>query len=243
MPSVPENKAYQLPDDGDPLFPVPEVAQSDALTHICKLNDDMLEARKHIDAADEIIVVCPLYFASAPAQMKALLDRLQPYYWSNIRNSDTRRNMEIHVIGEDGNPYGFDALITTLESAFGVCGFSLSSIFDWRGRISAQGEILDEPEEYFVSQEVYEVSKSDKACEEKQNTQQESELPSAKKQSQNKANKPKLSLSVPGNTANKNKNKNTEKTQGLNKNKSNKSKGRHSNNSSNSASMSNKKRK
>ena len=35
----------------------------------------MDEVRKHLDAADELIVVCPVYFAGAPAQMKALLDR------------------------------------------------------------------------------------------------------------------------------------------------------------------------
>jgi multimeric flavodoxin WrbA len=204
---VQSDTAMAMPEDGDPLFPVDEVTQSDSQSHICKINDDLHEVRKHIDAADELIVVCPLYFAGAPAQMKALLDRMQPYYWSNIRNSVTRRNMEVHVIGEEGNPYGFDALITTLESAFGVCGFSLSSIFDWRGQISTQGEILGEPQEYYIAQEPFELAES-VACEADiirdnigPDYNDKAELISVRNKSQNKPNKPKLSLS--GNSSNK----------------------------------------
>lgn len=72
-------------EEGDPLLPQETVAESGALFHHCIIDDDMNEVRKHLDAADELIVVCPVYFASVPAQMKALLDRLQPYYFTDLR--------------------------------------------------------------------------------------------------------------------------------------------------------------
>lgn len=77
-------------EEGDPLLPQETVAESGALFHHCVIDDDMNEVRKHLDAADELIVVCPVYFASVPAQMKALLDRLQPYYFTDLRTRPKR---------------------------------------------------------------------------------------------------------------------------------------------------------
>lgn len=122
-------------------------ATSDAHRHLCVLDDGMTEVRKLLDASDELIVVSPLYFAGAPAQMKALMDRLQPYYWSDIRTSDIRRPMELHIVGEGGNPYGYDALTTTVRSAFGAVGFRLVRLLDWVGKIGDDGEILSEADE------------------------------------------------------------------------------------------------
>ena len=51
----------------------------------CVIDDDMAEVYELIDAADELVVVSPVYFAGAPAQLKALLDRLQPYYFTDLR--------------------------------------------------------------------------------------------------------------------------------------------------------------
>ena len=107
----------------------------------------MAEVRKHLDAADELIVVSPVYFASVPAQFKCLLDRLQPYFRSDVRTR-VKRPLILHVVGEGGDPHGYDPLVGTVMSAFSVAGFQLESIFDWVGKISAEGEILGDPEEY-----------------------------------------------------------------------------------------------
>lgn len=139
------------PEKDDPLRQNSLVYQSDASLHQCFLQDGMKDVRLHLDAADHVIVVCPLYFASAPAQFKAVLDRLQPYFWSNIRSrTERRRTFEIHVVGEGGteNPYGFDSLVGTLRSALGVCGFQLQTIFDWTGLIAEDGEIIADAVEY-----------------------------------------------------------------------------------------------
>lgn len=140
-------EALEGPEEGDPLSPHPVVAESDASLHSCVIGDDMSEVRKHLDAADELIVVSPVYFAGAPAQFKALMDRLQPYYYSDVRTRG-KRPMVLHVVGEGGDPHGFDPLVGTVQSAFSVAGFQLQVIFDWVGAIDAEGNPVGEPQEY-----------------------------------------------------------------------------------------------
>lgn len=133
--------------EGDPLLPQPGVVESEVLFHHCVIADDMNEVRKHLDAADELIVVCPVYFASVPAQMKALLDRLQPYYFTDLRTRP-KRPATIHVVGAGGDPHGFEPLIGTVRSALSVAGFSVELVLDWVGKIRADGEITADAEEY-----------------------------------------------------------------------------------------------
>lgn len=111
----------------------------------CAIDDDMQEIYELIDAADEITVVSPVYFAGPPSQLKALLDRLQPYYWTNAR-AEEKRPAVLHVVGEGGDPHGFSALVSIVRSALAVAGFRLETAFDWVGKIDADGEITAEAE-------------------------------------------------------------------------------------------------
>ena len=111
----------------------------------CAIDDDMQEIYELIDAADEITVVSPVYFAGPPSQLKALLDRLQPYYWTNAR-AEEKRPAVLHVVGEGGDPHGFSALVSIVRSALAVAGFRLETVFDWVGRIDNDGEITAEAE-------------------------------------------------------------------------------------------------
>ena len=139
-------------EEGDPLTPHPLIAESNASQYRCVIDDDMAEVRKHLDAADELIVVSPVYFAGPSAQFKALLDRLQPYWWSDVRMRG-KRPMILHVVGEGGDPHGYDPLVGSVRSAFSVAGFELVSIFDWVGKISEGGDFLGEPQEYALMDE------------------------------------------------------------------------------------------
>ena len=134
-------------EEGDPLMPVASVVESGAPFHRCVIDDDMAEVRKHLDAADELIVVAPVYFASVPAQLKALLDRLQPYFWTPLRTFP-KRPATVHVVGEGGDPHGFDPLLGTVRSALSVAGFSLETALDWVGKITPEGEITADADEY-----------------------------------------------------------------------------------------------
>lgn len=143
----------QIPEKGDPLMQTRIVFKSDASAHQCVISDDFSEVRKHLDAADELIVVSPVYFAGAPAQFKAMLDRMQPYYRSDIRSrTRERRPMTLHVIREGGDPHGYVGLVSSVRSAFGVAGFSLERVLDWKGCIDDSGEITCEPIEVDFSE-------------------------------------------------------------------------------------------
>lgn len=111
----------------------------------CVIDDDMQEIYELIDSADEITVVSPVYFAGPPSQLKALLDRLQPYYWTNARVEE-KRPAVLHVVGEGGDSHGFSALVSIVRSALAVAGFRLETVFDWVGKIDENGEITAEAE-------------------------------------------------------------------------------------------------
>lgn len=113
----------------------------------CVIEDDMCEIYELVEAADEVIVVSPVYFAGAPAKLKALLDRLQPYFWSDAR-LQAKRPATLHVVGEGGDPHGFEPLVGVVRSALSCSGFSLERVLDWVGRIDEDGEITAEAVEH-----------------------------------------------------------------------------------------------
>lgn len=146
----------ECPDDEVSLAPVSELAISACVGcdgcknsegHVCVFEDDMDEIREILDESDELIVVSPVYFSGAPAPMKALLDRLQPYFWT-WEAGGNRRPMALHIIGEGAGPNGYDALIDEVRAAGAVAGFRLDRIVDWVGKIDADGQITAEGEEY-----------------------------------------------------------------------------------------------
>lgn len=146
----------ECPDDELSLAPISELditgctgcgACEHSEGHACVYDDDMTEIRELMDEADELTVVSPVYFSGAPSQLKALLDRFQPYFWTWVRGG-SRRPMTLHVIGEGGDPNGFEALVSEVRSAGAVAGFRLERIVDWVGKIDESGEIVAEGEEY-----------------------------------------------------------------------------------------------
>ena len=159
----------ECPEDELTLVPVAEVdvdpcmgcgACETAEGHECVIVDDMDEIRSFIDEADELTVVAPVYFSGAPAQLKALLDRFQPYFWT-WEAGGTRRPCTLHVVGEGTNPNGFEALIAEVKSAVAVAGFKLERVVDWVGKISPTGEIEAEGDEYVPTGSAVEFARID----------------------------------------------------------------------------------
>ena len=93
----------------------------------CTFDDDMTGVMDALDAASELHLVSPVYFAGPPSQLKVLLDRLQPHYWKGTRNHP-KRPAYLHVVGEGGDPHGFEPLVTICRSALAVAGFELSAV-------------------------------------------------------------------------------------------------------------------
>ncbi len=115
----------------------------------CVKRDDMDDVYPLLDDADELIVVSPVYFAGVPSQLKALLDRFQPYFWTKTRAR--KRPATLHVVGEGGDPHGFDPLVGSVRSACAVAGFRLERVLDWVGKITDDYEITAEADEYEIS--------------------------------------------------------------------------------------------
>ena len=106
----------------------------------CIISDDMLRVREMLNACDQLTVVSPVYFAGAPSQLKAFLDRLQPYFYANWR-AKPKRPASLYVVGEGGDPHGFGPLVGEARSALAVAGFALESVHDWVGLVSADGAL------------------------------------------------------------------------------------------------------
>ena len=118
---------------------------------------------ENIEAADEIILVSPVYFSGAPSQLKALMDRLQPYYAQSAAAREAaaakgktfktaKKPLTLHVVGEGKSPRGYDALVETASAAFAVAGFKLDLIADWVGKISPAGDITGDAQMYALSE-------------------------------------------------------------------------------------------
>lgn len=114
--------------------------------HRCVFDDDMQTVYDLMDDADEVMVVCPVYFSGTPGIFKCLLDRLQPYYWSDFRKGP-KRPATLHVVGEGGDPHGHQALVSEVRSALAVAGFQLTRVLNWVGKIDHDGEIQAEATE------------------------------------------------------------------------------------------------
>lgn len=126
-------------------------AADPADTPRCIIDDDMQELYPLIDDADELIIVAPVFFAGASSQLKALLDRFQPYFWTDVRHGSPRP-ATLHIIGEGNDPFGYAPLIGTVCSALSVAGFRLERILDWVGKIDESGEIIADADELPVGE-------------------------------------------------------------------------------------------
>ena len=119
----------------------------------CVFDDDMQTVYDLLDDVDEVTVVSPVYFSGAPAPMKCVLDRLQPYFWARLEVRESgrplpeKRPLTLHVLGEGGDPHGHDALISEVKSSFATADFRLERVLDWVGKITDEGEITADADE------------------------------------------------------------------------------------------------
>lgn len=120
---------------------------SEGVHPYCVIRDDMQKLYTMLDAADEVHLVCPVYFAGPPGQFKCVLDRLQPY-WELRRGPNAqpgaadapKRPVTLHVIGAGGDPFGFAPLETIVRSAFGAAGFRVVEVVDRVGWSQPESE-------------------------------------------------------------------------------------------------------
>jgi multimeric flavodoxin WrbA len=101
--------------------------------------DDYLELKAVIERVDAIAIVAPLYFAGPPAQLKALYDRMQPYWVQRYllgREAPEKRPAQLFVVGGGGDAHGYAPLVGSTKSAMAVAGFNLEKVNNFIGFVA-----------------------------------------------------------------------------------------------------------
>jgi multimeric flavodoxin WrbA len=87
-----------------------------------------------IDSADAVAVATPVFFATVPAVLKVLFDRLQPYWARHYVLREPRpaqkRPGAILVVGGGGDPYGPRCATTAVKSAFSAIAVSSDTVLE-----------------------------------------------------------------------------------------------------------------
>ena len=112
--------------------------------YACVIEDDMQALAQKLAWCDKLVVVSPVFFSGAPSQLKAVYDRLQPYFWHKTLRLK-KRPFDLVVLGEGGDPYGSEALVSESCSALAMAGFKLRRVRDLVGKIP-DGDSFDLPE-------------------------------------------------------------------------------------------------
>ena len=113
----------------------------------CVIRDDMQQLYGMLAQAACVELVAPVYFSGPTAQLKCVLDRLQPL-WEKRRGPKAqpgaaaapKRPVRLHVIGAGGDPFGFGPLETIVRSSFGAAGFAVTQVVDRVGWGQPQAE-------------------------------------------------------------------------------------------------------
>ena len=123
-----------------------------SLSGECVLRDGGARLYETVDAADAIIVSSPVFFATVPAVLKIVIDRMQPYWARRFvlgQELERRRPGAILLARSGGDPYGFSAAEATIRSALAVLGVDVLGTVeaegvDGRADLDARPELLQQ---------------------------------------------------------------------------------------------------
>jgi multimeric flavodoxin WrbA len=122
----------------------------------CVIVDGMVDVGRRIDSAGAIVVASPVYFATVPAVLKTLYDRMQPY-WARVHRlghpPPDRRPGALLVVRGGGDPFGFRAAVDTTKSVFAVLGIDYVTELRVEGP-DAAGDVLGYPAELARAAEI-----------------------------------------------------------------------------------------
>ena len=69
------------------LFPL-RIGHCDACiqcrSDVCSIDDDMQWIVQRIRSSDALVLACPIYFNNVPSKVKALIDRLHPFWFESL---------------------------------------------------------------------------------------------------------------------------------------------------------------
>lgn len=102
-------------------------------------HDDSESLMKAIFAATTLYVVSPIYHYHLPSQAKALLDRLQPFYWMQMgkvaypTTQQNRRYYPLFIAGQERGQKLFEGSRLTLRYSLHAAGFTSDDFLGLRG--------------------------------------------------------------------------------------------------------------
>lgn len=110
----------------------PDVAARATSPRLTFPRPGFLELLAWLDGLDGLALVAPVYFSGPPAQLKALLDRMQ-FLWARrylMRcrpplPGERRRPLLLVAVGGGGDPFGLDPLVTCVRSSLRMMDFEL----------------------------------------------------------------------------------------------------------------------
>lgn len=117
-------------------------------TNECIITDEMPELLESLQKADRVVLVTPTYFAGIPSQTKAVLDRFQQVYWhyTELRNAQKlppKRPLALYIVGDGGDPHGYDGVLATVRSSFAIVGFKVQSVVKLIGVSRLKPDLLE----------------------------------------------------------------------------------------------------
>jgi multimeric flavodoxin WrbA len=101
-----------------------------------RAKDDYAELLELLEQADALAVVAPLYFAGPCAQLKALFDRMQPYWAKRYilgQKPAPKRPAQLFILGGGGDAHGHEPLVTITKSSLAVAGFTVEKVQNFVG--------------------------------------------------------------------------------------------------------------
>jgi len=120
----------------------------------CPIKDDMQAIYPLLLQADAVIVATPVYFYNVPAQLKALIDRCQLFWYKRKRPISFRPGYLIAVGGRKEKSI-FEGILLTIRSFFLTLGVKLKGSWTYAG-IDNLGSIKKHPT---ALKEVYQAGK------------------------------------------------------------------------------------
>ncbi len=105
----------------------------------CVFTDAMDWLIPALGKADRVVLISPIYFAGVPSQLKAVLDRLQPLFHKRMallkrkEPLPCKKPLHLLLVGEGGDPHGFDPAITMVKSAFQLADFAIADVHAFIG--------------------------------------------------------------------------------------------------------------
>ena len=109
----------------------------------------MVAVYRLLDTADAIVVATPVFFATVPATLKALLDRCQPYwarrYVLGEPAPERRRPGALLLAAGGGDPYGHACAEPPVRSALAVVGFRIEDVIVAEP-VDTPGDVLAKPD-------------------------------------------------------------------------------------------------